>query len=161
MTMTQSELKTLLEYNPEKGMLFWRERTADQYPNAKYPQLAADQFNARHAGEETFITKHADGRLVGTIFQKIYMKTRVIWCIQTGEWLNQQVRHRNGDISDCRFSNLILARDCENYCISKQNGKYMVRVNENGIAKYLGIFRTLEIAKIARDKALKERDGNG
>ena len=165
--ITQNQLKKLLDYNPETGVLTWRNRPREDF--------ASDH------GYKVFNTRSA-GRAAGAIDAKGYIKMgltidgvfknywahRLIWLHVNGETPNQ-IDHINQNKADNRIKNL---RDVDNATNRKNQSRYITntsgitgvswhkasskwcaQIKINGKSNHLGLFKTLEEAAVARREA--------
>lgn len=170
-------LRSLLEYRPDTGKLFWSARTPDMFSTLQKggPVAAADRFNKRFAGKEAFLNVDERGYLRGTVCYKMLLAHRVIWAMQTGKWPECQVDHVNNCPSDNRWSNLRQATVSQNacnrksrknstseylgVCWDKSRGNWMAGIRVDGRKKLLGRFENeIEAAK-AYDAAAKKFHG--
>ena len=106
MTLTPSDLKEILRYDPDTGKLFWLSKPG-----------ASAAWIAKYRGKEAFTADHGNGYRRGGISGKNYMAHRVIWALVHGHWPNGVIDHINGDRSDNRIANLRdvdVARNCQN-----------------------------------------------
>lgn len=108
-----------------------------------------------------------DGYLRTSINRNFLQVSRIIWCLQTGEWPKDEIDHINGVPSDNRWNNLRECSRAQNLrnravdrrsrlCvrgIKKHRGKYQARIGIDGREIYLGLFSTLEEAILARQQA--------
>ena len=165
---TPEELRQLLDYNPETGEMFWKERPAAMFCDVdKNRELIARAWNKRWVGKPAFTAINA-GYLTGALFSANCRAHRVAWEIYHGEWPENQIDHINGDRSDNRISNLRHVTDAEN----KQNvkrrsdntsgvtgignfgaGKWRAQIMCAQIRHHIGIFHTFDEAVAARKKA--------
>jgi len=159
-------LRALFHYNPETGVLTWRLRPPLTY--------AARIWNKRFAGREAgSLTKR--GYRVVEIYRRAYKVHRVAFKMATGDEPPAQIDHINGDHSDNRFANLRPATSSEN-CANKavqrnsttgvkgvtyhkRERGYVARVQLRGRSHYVGVFKTLDAAKAARDAKALELHG--
>lgn len=96
-SLTQEELKKVLQYDPETGIFRWR------YSVAKWlPQWS-------EAGSKT-----ANGYTIIKIQQHRHFAHRLAWLYMTGEWPIEQIDHINREPSDNRFVNLREATPTQN-----------------------------------------------
>ena len=86
--MTAEHFRSVLSYNPETGVLVWRERVS----KAVKPGDIAGNFTAR------YVTIGYRG--------KIYKAHRLAWLLTHGEWPAGLIDHINGDKHDNRLCNL-------------------------------------------------------
>ena len=171
-TLTQSFLKTLLDYNPTTGEIVWRPRGIELFRDAKQPaEYTMARWNANNAGKEAFVTPHSSGYLTGGIMGKTYYAHRVIWELVFGEDPDQ-IDHINGDKTDNRLCNLRSVTNAENQknaSLSKNNTsgvcgvyrhsrlpKWIANIVVNGKTKYLGSFAEFDAAVECRRKAEKK-----
>lgn len=167
------ELSKLLRYEPDTGLLFWRERTPDMFEGGKYPaERVAHCWNAKYAGQMAFKFKSKSGYLQGSIFDKTYLAHRIVWVVGAGEWPKDQIDHINHDRSDNRWINLRQATSQENhrnrslssnnrsgFCgvrFYKQIGKWHTQIRIDGLNKHLGFFDNKTDAITARKAANKK-----
>lgn len=97
---TAEQLREMLDYDPEAGLLFWKQRR-----------------QGRHLGRQPGrLTEKGHRRI--TISGATYRATALIWTMMTGEWPDRQVDHKDtygpkADWGD-RWSNLRLATSTQN-----------------------------------------------
>lgn len=166
---TPEVLRQLLDYHPDTGKLFWKERDAywfiDRHNTAKQSR---DAFNTRRAGKEAF-TANLSGYKTGRIFGSQFLAHRVAWTIYYGAPPLANIDHINGIGSDNRIINLRDVSQKENLRNSrrasnntsghagvsfhKQAGKWQAGIKIDGKRIGLGLFATLEEASAARKDA--------
>jgi hypothetical protein len=72
-------LTRLLRYEPETGLLFWRERPVEMFIGGKYPaKRRASSWNSRCAGKQIYCINKA-GYIVIRLSSEIHLIHRVIW----------------------------------------------------------------------------------
>ncbi len=109
------QLRQLLDYYPETGLLFWRPRTGKW----------SKRWNTLHAGKMAG-TIDAHGYRALKLFDKTYLAHRVIWAMIHGYW-PEQLDHRNGKRADNRLRNL---RDVPQVVNQRNQGRH--RSNKSG-----------------------------
>ena len=156
-------LRQLLQYQPETGKLFWKERGVEWFEGATGHYQR--RWNTRYAGTPALNSRaNRFGHLGGTIFNKSVHAHRVIWAILYGEWPVGDIDHINGDPRDNRVDNLRSVSRQENtknravsnrsksghIGVSPCGEKWQVNIKVNGNPIRVGNFRCLTAAIIAR-----------
>lgn len=158
-------LRKLLDYDPETGLLFWRARPVEMFPN----KSKAKRWNTRYAGKRAGNTKaYQKGYFAVCILSKNYPVHRILWALHTGKDPQNQIDHINGNPGDNRLCNLREVNQVENsknQKIPKNNtsgyiGVSFRKANNEWVAYisvqkriHLGGFRTKEAAIAARKDA--------
>jgi hypothetical protein len=161
-------LRELLSYNPETGLLTWRVRPINHFPDER----AWKSWNTRYSGK---ITRSMDG--LGYIRVNIkgtpFMAHRICWSIYYGS-LPDTIDHINLDPSDNRIVNL---RECtmsqnqhnraknknnksgfKNVCLDANN-KWRAYIVKDYKQKHIGSFDTPELAYAAYCKEASKFHG--
>lgn len=156
-------LRQLLRYEPDTGKLFWKERP-DSF--CKSPSEAR-RWNKRFSGKEITVTTTHGYRAV-TIFDRQYPAHRICYAIFHGAHPGKDIDHINGDRADNRIENLRavsprqnavnrkkISRNVTGVCgVSKtQYGTFTAYVSTGSRRIYLGSFKSLEDAALARKSA--------
>lgn len=164
---SQEVLRQLLDYDPETGVLRWKERGLDLFKDSGWGrEYSCRAWNARYAGEEAFTTVNSNGYRHGTIHGRFFSAHRVIWAHVNGHWPMGEIDHINGDRSDNRLANLRSVGPCQNrqnmrrstrnttgvvgVGIHKASGKWHARITASRRPISLGYFDTFEEAVRAR-----------
>lgn len=151
-----SNLSQVVEYNPETGILSWKERVN--------PAV----FKGKEAG-----TSHSKGYKFFRYKKKFYFAHRVCWLLALKEWPEGEIDHINGDKKDNRISNLRVVTRAENMrntpsmrdTTSKYKGVFWHKVNKkwrsvitiDKVKTHLGMFDTEEeAAMVYNQRAQKE-----
>jgi hypothetical protein len=79
----------LLDYSPESGKVTWKQRSN--------PTVDAGS----PAGFE-----HSSGQHLIKMKNNVFRLNRVIWLLQTGSWPRGRIKHRDGNNSNLRWTNL-------------------------------------------------------
>ena len=168
---TIDELRRLLTYDPETGILTWLPRTPDMFAGAteRRRRWMCAAWNTKYAGKPALIGIDGYGYYQGPINYRYVKAHRVAWAMHYGEWPTQKCSHRNGDHRDNRISNL---RDVDHQTCHR-NVKLSVRnksgapgviwhertqrwrafIRIDGNSKALGTFATFDEAAAVRKVA--------
>ena len=110
--LTAERARKLLHYDPNPGILTWKERTPDMFKDGKpgkYGKYGAERnckiWNTKYAGKP-IKCKRYDGYIVFRLDGFTYRAHRVIWLIQTGEWPAKDIDHKNVEEGNNVWSNL-------------------------------------------------------
>ena len=163
--LTQEIARELLDYDPETGKLFWRERDRRWFTRDRLHK----SYNARYAGKEAFTASDGMGYLHGNILGKTYRIHLIIWLYQTGEFPKEQIDHINHIKNDNRWINLREASHLENaknqsqkinntsgvtgVVWDKSRQKWIAQIMANKRYINLGRFSSFEEAVLARKEA--------
>ena len=166
-TFPISALHELLEYYPETGLLFWKERGKDWFKTERDWKI----WNTRYAGKRAFTAEQGRGYLGGVILGKKYFAHRVCFAYSSG-FFPLEVDHLNHNRSDNRRINLRAATtkiNGKNQSLSQINtsgttGVYWLKTNNKWRAKirindkqiHLGCFINKQDAIAARKQAEDE-----
>lgn len=150
MKLTKEYLQSILDYNPETGILTWKINK----------QKIVIGSEAGH--------KRSDGYRRICIDAKLYYSHSIAFMIYTGKWIDL-IDHKNQIRDDNRILNLIPSNKSENGKNSKKssnntsgyNGVYFfkrdknwqVKVTSEGKQIHIGYFENIEDAIEARNKA--------
>lgn len=159
---TLKRLLSLLSYDRENGVLYWRERPLSDFRNKNAWAAWNGKLKGKPAGSIN------DGYVCIGIDGKQYKAHRIIWFIETGEWPHE-IDHDDGCKTNNRFSNLINvshAVNMRNVPLRKTNksghhgvvwekakGLWVARIPIGGKLKTLGRSKDLSVAISLRQKA--------
>ncbi|POF94356.1 HNH endonuclease [Pseudomonas putida] len=156
--LDHSDLKSLLDYNPETGEFTWRDKPCSR--------IIAGSSAGGYG---------AHGYFRVSVLGKRYYAHRLAWFYMTGAWPDAQIDHVNGVKSDNRFCNLREATPMQNNAnlrrkpvntsgypgvsFDKIRGCWIARVRSDGRRHNLGRFATREEAYAARCEFAKKAHG--
>lgn len=166
---SQEVLRQLLDYDPETGVLRWKERGPEWFSALSRVIDQCSVWNTKHAGKPAFATVVPSGYLRGALFDHRYLAHRVIWKLMTG-CEPDQIDHINGNRADNRWANL---RSVDNQTnmkntslyatntsgevgVGRAKGKWRAQICVDGRPRHIGYFGSLEDAVAARKAAERE-----
>lgn len=157
---SQEVLRQLLDYDPEAGKLFWRQRPEGMF----VAPASARRWNSRYSGKEAF-TALCAGYPHGHVLGEKYLAHRVAWVWIHGA-IAGEIDHINGDKRDFSIKNLRevdRSGNMRNACMSGRNtsghvgvswcsitNKWRAGIQIDGRHKCLGRYQALEDAVLAR-----------
>jgi hypothetical protein len=164
MDLSQEYLKECLEYNPETGVFFWLYRPLKHFKSERRQRIFNSVYSGKpcgHLSEEGYLVIRFDGML--------HKAHRLAWLYVYGELPKQWLDHINRNRSDNRICNLRLASpalNAQNASTRKDNtsgipgvswhkatGKWVVQISKQGKSTHVGLFPTIQEAKLAREQA--------
>ncbi len=156
--VSRERVLEVLSYDPETGNFHWRVRCSPRAP----------------IGSVAGVIHPWGYRIIG-IDGRDYKAHRLAWLVVKGIWPIEDIDHVNRIRSDNRIVNLREATRSENLCnkavahssgtgvkgvqFNKKAKKFQARIQKNGLSKYLGLFNTLEDARVAYARAAIELHG--
>ncbi len=151
--MNQDELKNLLHYDDETGLLYWKTKCAR---NVKIGDVAGTN-------------KHWSNYIFIRINNKIYPAHKLVWLYHHGVYPSGCIDHVNGIRNDNRIDNLrhaTRAQNSQNMRMFKSNTsgvkgvdwqkgsqKWRVRLQVNHNRIDIGSFYCLELAELVANEA--------
>lgn len=167
--LTQEIVRELLDYDPETGLLFWKEREAKWFSkeNKRKPESVKNNWNSKFAGKEALSSTNSNGYRTGYILGSWVQAHRIIFLYMTGS-IPEEVDHENGITNDNRWENLKKSNrfsNMKNVSSLKNNTsgrKGVFKIKDNrwrsiiSIRKkriHLGYFKTFEEAVASRKEA--------
>lgn len=115
--MNADYLRSLVNYNPETGVMVWRERTSEHISR----DSSRKTWNTRYAGTKVS-TIDSKGYLFVSINGKQYRLHRLAWLYVYGKHPNI-IDHINGDRLDNRISNLRDVNHQQNHMNRKRSSR--------------------------------------
>lgn len=164
--MTQARARELFNYDPETGVLTWRQRPMSDFSDDAHGRT----WNTRFAGLPAKYQR-SDGYRLVTVDYRRYLQHRLVWVYVYGNLPCGEIDHINGDPSDNRIANLRdvgkqqNARNAQTntkntsgvtgvrFCTERE--KWHAFIARDGLAINLGRFNTKAEAMIARKAAEK------
>jgi len=150
----------MFDYNEHTGVLIWKHREADMFPDGRKRNI----FNAKFANKVAG-TPH-NGYLRLRIGGSLHLVHRIIWMMSYGEWPDN-IDHVDHDRSNNKLSNLRNVTKSENaknrslninntsgksgVIQDKRSGRWVCRLGANH--GYVGSYQNIEDAFMARKQA--------
>ena len=168
---TQEYLLECFKYEPETGLLYWRERPLYHFDNIGWKM---NSFNNRKAN--TVVSEIHNDYIYVAIDSVRYRVHRVIWKLYHGTEPGETIDHINGIRNDNRICNLRLASFLENsqnvvnlkknnksgyvgVCWHEKAGKWRATFSYKGDTVHLGLFDTAYEAHLVREAKAREMQG--
>jgi hypothetical protein len=155
--MNINELKSLLSYNPDTGVIRW---------------IAKGKGRIKKKEAGTLLHSGYAGICIGS---KRWQSHRIAWALHYGKWPKDQIDHINGIRTDNRICNLREANNNQNgknlglsksntsgfkgVCFDKQTGKWRATIKVNFKLINIGRFVNLQDAINARIAAEQQHFG--
>ena len=165
-----SLLREMLAYDPETGILRWRERPPEHF---HLPGWAA-YWNRKHAGKIAGSPTGKFGHLIVGIRGRPRLVHRLIWAIVHDEY-PEQIDHINNNPADNRLCNLRACDQAQNQhnqrarktnksgfkgvSLHKTSGRWRAAIFINSKQQHLGLFDSLEDAHKAYCEAAARLHG--
>ncbi len=163
--LTQEYVRSLFEYDPETGVLTWKERPIESCKS----KSAWMSVNARFAGKPAGAFHRGYLRMI--IGGVSYYLHRVIWLLVHGEW-PETVDHIDGDKLNNRLVNLRSVSQRENMKNCRRSVRntsgitgvsfrsadqtWIAYITQDGKRVHLGTFSAMDEAVSARKSAEKQ-----
>ena len=155
-SITQAELKELLDYNPETGVFIWK------------VSRRGCRTNCGKAGMQAGSVR-PDGRRVICFWGRKYLSSRLAWFYMYGVWPEPTADHKDGDYTNDRIDNLrelSFGGQVQNRGVPKNNRSgvtgvnwykpgncWRVRIKVNGKDMHVGYYEDFDAAVAARKEA--------
>ena len=168
---THEFLLECFDYDFETGMLFWKQRPLKHFMHCKFPDRVRASFNGNFASKEAFTAVDCGGYKRGELAGKRYLSHRVIYKLVTGEEpefvdhidrnkLNNKIENLR---SVCHQENMKNQKMAENNTSgvtgvykNERYGTWFSSIRNNGKTIYLGVFKNMNDAILAREVAEEE-----
>lgn len=173
MNLTQSQVKELLDYDPETGVFTWRARPPERFSKMQTCRMWNSKFAGKRAGTTTGDSKGYRFRRI-RIDWALYQEHHLAWLYMTGQAPPDQIDHIDRDATNNKFENLALSSNQQNMLnkskysnnASGHNGVHWSKSKKTwhaygrvgGRQVHLGYFNDLEDASKA---ASEFRESNG
>ncbi len=168
--LSQDEARHLFEYDAETGVMVWKPRPLEDFPDEHTFGMWNTRFAGKKAGHD-----NSHGYLTITAHHRCrYQGHRVIWLWVYGEWPKGVIDHINGDPMDNRIANLRCVSHRENMRNMKlrttnksgitgvrwyaARAKWVASIKLDEKSQHLGYFDTKEEAAAVR-KLYSEKHG--
>ena len=165
---TADYLRECLSYDPETGILMWKERPPEHFAN----EGLWLRWNTRWAGKPAGgVMNH--GYVTIKINAQPYLAHRIIWKWMTGEDPSDQIDHEKQDRTDNRWTKLRAATHGQNMInrhvskasglpkgVSRKGNRYAATARDSaGQFTYLGSYATSMEARAAYVAFVRDRHG--
>lgn len=158
--INQQIIRTLIEYNPDTGVVIWKRRDPSHFKTERSCKIWNTRHAEKPAGRVSFTNKNYKTKII-RIFGKDYYTHRIIWMYFYGDQIPAQIDHINHDATDNRIDNLRdgttinhLNRSMHtkntsgvsgvHYC--KRSKKWIASCSINNVRKPIGSFSSIEEA---------------
>lgn len=172
--ISQKTVRSLLDYNPETGILKWKKRNLSLFPTKRHALTWNTKNVGKRAGSISINKKTGYKHRKIAIFGKRYIEHRIIWLIMKGHPVPDEIDHINQDATDNRWSNMRASNHSLNGRNStkkstntsgitgvywhKRAGKWLAYCTLDGKYNYLGLHADIKDA----ERAVKQfRKDNG
>lgn len=167
--LTQEIVQELLDYDPETGLFFWKERQPKWFKEGVFSkERNAKVWNSKYAGKEAS-TLGKNGYKIISVFKKRNYAHRLAWLFTFGNLPDSHIDHINGNSIDNRIENLREVDNQENHLNMKlsiknksgipgitwnvQKKKWQASIYHKGIKYFLGYSSDLDnLTKLRREK---------
>ena len=168
---TYEYMSERLSYDPETGVLTWKERPREMFTEERIFLSWNSKFAHKKAGTLCSHRGYVDIMLSSSGKRIKMLGHRVAWLLHTGSWPELQLDHINGDKQDNRIENLRQVTQIENhrnkarmknntsghsgvfYNKTRLNKPWQATIGCNSRLVYLGRYATKEEAIAARKEA--------
>jgi len=110
---SQREIRELMDYNGETGVVTWRRRPESMFTTAGYCKAWNGRYAGTEAGTSDSVNFNVRYRHV-KVFGVSYRLHRLIWIHVNGSFCDEQIDHIDGDTLNNRIENLRCVSAVEN-----------------------------------------------
>ncbi len=167
--LTADQVRQLLDYAPDTGVLTWKARAASLFKASgrRTAQSYCDQWNRRYAGQRAGSSDGRGYRQID-ILGKNHNEHIVIWLWMTGGLPDADIDHKRIGRAENKWENLRDATRSDNLCnrgaqsnnksglkgvSTHKSGGFVAAICKEGKRRYLGYFKT---AQAAHERYVKE-----
>lgn len=150
---TPEQIRQLVSYEPETGLLFWKPRDTSWFNGKLRP---TNVWNTRYAGKQALSYISTYGYYCGAVLNYQLLAHRVVWAWHYGEWPILEIDHINRNRLDNRIENLRDVSHSENernksLSIRSKTGETGVYRTRSGrySANYVSHLKKLQIGTYA------------
>lgn len=144
--ITSDILNELLDYDESTGELTWKYRHPDWSATPSHSKM----WNTKFAGKKALASKDTKGYLYGPVLYKSQRAHRVIWCMVTGEWPEDDIDHIDGDRTNNKWSNL--------RSVTKYENKRNLGIRSNNSTGVVGV--SWDIRRLKWTVRISDTDSN-
>lgn len=165
---SQEVLRQLLDYDPDTGVLRWKERPRSMFSCDRI----FNSWNARYTGSRVGVPSTTTGYIQLRMLGETHLAHRLVWKIMTGE-MAEEVDHIDGDRTNNAWENLRnVSRSVNQRNVKRRSdntsgavgvswhrarGKWAARIR----GKYIGIYESYDDAARARKDAERAHQFHG
>ena len=172
--LTAECVRSLLHYEPDTGLLFWKERLVSMFKDGKQSaQHNCAAWNGKCAGRQaaTSIGNHGYPQL--GIFGTQCLAHRIIWLWMSGSLPRYEIDHVDMCKTNNKWENLREATRSQNEAnksarsalgikgvwFDHNRGLFQARVTHRGKTRHIGRFQSLALAKENVERVASELHG--
>lgn len=168
-TLPVEYLKECLDYNPETGQAFWKERPRLHFSSDRIWRKSNTQYAGKTAGYVNGVT----GRMMIKVADVDLLLHRVVFAIHYSYWPKDQLDHKDGNHLNNRIVNLREASNAQNLKnrkkhvtnksgytgVTARGKRWISQICVDNKVMHLGMFDTPEDAYTAYCRAAQIHHG--
>jgi len=172
--ITAGLVRTMLDYDPETGVMIWKARATDMFEDGKHSAVHnCAKWNAKFAGKVAGTL--TGGYWIITIFHHHFRRGRLAWAWMMGAFPKEEVDHEDVCPLNDKFKNLREATSTQNkgnqriprhnssgakgISWDKKNNKWEANIHIANKKKHLGRFYDFNDAVSAYNNAAEKHFG--